>query len=76
MIEKLSTAVRLFENGKLDSMHEVPSKDLRKIKKKPEFTPASNLLLYYYGFNVKKKPFDNPKVRQAIAHAIDRKELA
>lgn len=30
-----------------------------------------NLLL----INSKKKPFDNPKVRQAIAYAIDRKQL-
>ena len=27
------------------------------------------------GMNNKKPPFDNPKVRQAIAHAIDRKAL-
>jgi peptide/nickel transport system substrate-binding protein len=27
------------------------------------------------GMNNKKPPFDNPKVRQAIAHAIDRKSL-
>lgn len=31
--------------------------------------------LTYIGFNTKKKPFDNPKVRQAISKAIDRTKL-
>ncbi|SDC70156.1 glutathione ABC transporter substrate-binding protein [Shouchella lonarensis] len=29
----------------------------------------------YYGFNAKKKPFDNPDVRRAIAMAIDNKVI-
>lgn len=29
----------------------------------------------YVGFNVKIKPFDNPKIRQAIAHALNKEAL-
>ncbi len=29
----------------------------------------------YVGFNQKKKPFDNPKIRQAIAHALNKEAL-
>lgn len=36
-------------------------------------TPSSSLT--YIGFNTKKAPFDNPKVRQAISKAIDRTTL-
>ncbi len=75
MVEKYSTAVRLFDSGKLDSVHEVPSKDLRKLRKKPEFTPIQNLLIYYYGFNVDKPPYNNKILRRAISHAIDRDEI-
>lgn len=75
MIEKVSTAVRLFDSSKLDALHEVPSKELTKMRTRPEFRKVGNLLLYYYGFNVKKPPFDNLSVRQAISHAIDRKEI-
>lgn len=32
--------------------------------------------MYTYSFNVKQKPFDNKKIRQAIAYAIDREALA
>lgn len=31
--------------------------------------------LAYLGFNTKKEPFDNPLVRQAISHAIDREAI-
>ena len=36
-------------------------------------TPQSSLT--YIGFNTNKEPFNNPKVRQAISKAIDRKTL-
>ena len=35
--------------------------------------PAFNVA--YVGFNQKKKPLDNPKIRQAIAHALNRDAL-
>jgi oligopeptide transport system substrate-binding protein len=31
--------------------------------------------IWYIGFNVEKPPFDDPKVRQAFAHAIDKDKL-
>lgn len=34
--------------------------------------PAGNVFIY---FNMSKPPFDNPKVRQAVAYAIDKEEL-
>jgi ABC-type transport system substrate-binding protein/class 3 adenylate cyclase len=35
----------------------------------------SNLTLMFVGFNVARAPFDNPLVRRAVAHALDREQI-
>jgi oligopeptide transport system substrate-binding protein len=75
MIQEQGTAINLFDSGKLDSVHKLPSVELRKLRDRKEFRQAGSLLMYYYGMNVKKKPLDNPLVRKALAMAIDRKEI-
>ena len=39
------------------------------------FIDAPSFLLYFIGFNLQTPPFDNPKVRQAIGMAIDKKKI-
>lgn len=75
MIQEQATAINLFDSGKLDSVHKLPSVELRKLKERKEFRETGTLSLYYYGTNVTKKPMDNPLVRKAIAMAIDRQQL-
>ena len=75
MINELSTALNLFNAGKIDAQTSLPSTELRKLRQRPEYREASVLSIYYYGFNVKKAPLDNPIVRKAISHAIDRREI-
>jgi oligopeptide transport system substrate-binding protein len=41
-----------------------------------EFQESSGLDTFYIGFNTQEPPFDDPKVRQAFAMAIDKKVLA
>ena len=75
MISEQSTAIGLVDTGKLDIQIEVPKSDIRALRKRDDFVSIPNFGVYYYGFNTKKPPFDNPKVRQAIASAIDRQEI-
>jgi len=75
MINDYSTAVNLYHSGKLDFQEQLPSNEARGLKTDPGFKQRPMLGLYYYGFNVKKPPFDNAKVRQAFAYAIDRKQI-
>ena len=75
MINELSTALNLFNAGKIDAQTSLPSTELRELRKRSEFRETGILSIYYYGFNVKKPPLDNPTVRKAISHAIDRKEI-
>jgi oligopeptide transport system substrate-binding protein len=41
-----------------------------------DYQTADELSLSYLGFNVQKAPFDDPKVRQAFAVAVDRNKIA
>jgi len=75
MIQEGSTAVNLFDGGKVDALNDLPPQQIRELKTLKEFKQLGNLLIQYYGFNVEKKPMDNVKVRQAIAHAIDRQQI-
>lgn len=75
MINEFSTAVNLMDSGKLDFQQELPAKELPLLRKKPTFREVATLATYYYGFNTRKPPFNNPKVRRAFSLAIDRKTI-
>lgn len=65
----------LLERGDIDMTYDVPPKDANEISaaKSPKLklvsTPIENAI-WYVGMNVTKPPFDNLKVRQAIAFAM------
>lgn len=75
MINDQSTAINLFDAGKIDFLPELPSVELENLKKRPQFRQEGNFTIYYYGMNVKKKPFDDARVRKAFAMAIDKEQI-
>jgi len=75
LIQEQSTAINLFDSGKLDWVGGLPSIELKKQRSRPEYRESPVLSMYYYGMNVTKPPMDQLLVRRAIAHAIDRREL-
>lgn len=75
MINEISTALNLLDSGKLDFQPELPFKELPQLKQKPGFRQMPLLSSYYYGFNTRKPPFNDVKVRKAFALAIDRKQV-
>ncbi|MDY7041853.1 MAG: ABC transporter substrate-binding protein, partial [Chloroflexota bacterium] len=42
----------------------------------PEYDPAQVGGVYYLGFTVTKPPFEDPHMRRAFAHAVDRERIA
>jgi peptide/nickel transport system substrate-binding protein len=63
----------LLEKGDIDITYEMPPKDFLEMsqggKVIVQTTPIENAL-WYVGMNVTRPPFNNPKVRQAVAYAI------
>jgi oligopeptide transport system substrate-binding protein len=75
MIVEQTTAINLFDAGKLDAVDGIPSTELKTQRARKQYRSIGVLQLYYYGMNVKKAPTDNVHLRRALAHAIDRQKL-
>jgi len=53
----------------------VPGQLLDVLLRRPDFHTFSYLGDYFIRFNVTRKPFDDPRVRQALALAIDKERI-
>ena len=73
MVPSAGNRRALLERGDADISYELPNKDFVELKDAGKLsivsTPFSNGC-QYLGMNVTKPPFDNPKVRQAVAYAV------
>lgn len=71
-----ATSLRLFKSHGADHhVTGIASAAYPGILKNPEWVTSPRIGTYYYSFNTKEAPFNNPKVRQAISLAIDREKL-
>ena len=67
----------LMERGDADMSFDLPAKDFSEMKKEGKLTLISNPItngMYSVEMNVAHPPFNNEKVRQAIAYAIPYRE--
>ncbi|NMB56081.1 MAG: peptide ABC transporter substrate-binding protein [Leptolinea sp.] len=73
------SAQRFLElnSGTVDGIDNPAPEDIETLKGDSNFTvyDRTALNIFYVGFNVNLKPFDNEKVRQAFAQAIDRQRI-
>jgi oligopeptide transport system substrate-binding protein len=68
-----------YENGDVD-VAGIGITDIERVKSprdplNQEYKTGPNLSIGYVGFNTRAQPFDDPKVRQAFAMAINRQQL-
>ena len=73
MVPSAGNRRALLERGDADISYDLPNKDFVELKQAGKLNivsvPYSNGV-QYIGMNVTKPPFDNPKVREAVAYAI------
>jgi oligopeptide transport system substrate-binding protein len=72
LLKDENAAYQAYQTDQVQFIQAIPLGELETAQKTPDYIQVPNLALYYYSFNVTKKPLDNPKVRQALALAIDK----
>jgi oligopeptide transport system substrate-binding protein len=75
MITDENTALTAFKTGSIDYMSNIPPVQIPQLVSSGEAEVSDQLGTYFYCFNVNKKPFDDVRVRKALALAIDRQAL-
>jgi len=73
-----TTALNLYETGEADVVWDkdlLPTEQFDVIKQWPDSHTFTYLGTYFFRFNVTRKPFDDARVRRALAMAIDRDRL-
>ncbi|SFH11526.1 oligopeptide transport system substrate-binding protein [Desulfotomaculum arcticum] len=75
LIENLDTSFNMYNNGQLDMMNEINAQELPSLQGNNELKIMPDASVYFYRFNVTHKPFDDVRVRKALALAIDRQAL-
>jgi len=77
-IEDRGAAMKRFEAGEIDAYDDIPVEQMDFVKKQfpGEFMTGPSLAIYFFFIKTDKAPFDNPKLRRALALMIDRDYLA
>jgi len=76
--EKADTEELNFRAGQVHITYSLPATKITSYRQStPDRLRLDPVLqIYYVNFNTKKPPFDNPKVRRALALAIDREAIS
>ncbi|MBI3878110.1 MAG: peptide ABC transporter substrate-binding protein, partial [Verrucomicrobia bacterium] len=73
-----STAFNLYAAGQADILWDkdlVPPELLPALRDRPDYHSFPYLGSYFVRINVTRKPFDDPRVRRALALAVDKRRL-
>ncbi len=77
-VASYTTAINLYETGAADIVWDkelVPIELLDVLLKRPDFHAFDYLATCFLRYNVTRKPFDDQRVRQALALAIDKTRI-
>jgi oligopeptide transport system substrate-binding protein len=76
-VDNQQTEERMFRSGQLHITFKVPTEKIEVYKEKsPELVRIDPIMgTYYFMINTLRKPFDDPRVRRALAMSIDRQQI-
>jgi oligopeptide transport system substrate-binding protein len=75
IVKEDSTALTLYESGKIDFLTDISSLDLKRLQDRGDLHRFPYLKTGYVGFVLNKFPVNNVHFRKAIAHAVDKKRI-
>jgi peptide/nickel transport system substrate-binding protein len=77
-ITNAASSAMALEAGELDLLVNAAAEDIDRLKQDPNLRvdEIQSLMGSLITFNAKSKPFDDVRVRQALAHAIDKQSLS
>lgn len=79
IVKDMNTQLQLFEKNELhwlgNPISKFPIDALEHMKKTEQLKRNNTLGVYWYFINVESFPFQNKKMRQAFAYAIERKQI-
>lgn len=75
IIKDSATALNVFKAGTIQVMQDFSPDDLKLARPMPEFKTFPYLKTHYMAFRVRGAATENPNLRLAIAHAIDRRPI-
>lgn len=81
LFEDQNTALMAYETGAVDltaivpALAQEPLLEARKAGRRTDVLHAVNFGTYFYRFNCSRAPFNDPRVRRALALAVDRRMI-
>lgn len=74
-IDDSETALKKFLNGEVDWVRDIPAAKVAQASRLPGFRYCPQLGTYFFRCNVTRKPLDDPRVRKALALAVDKEAI-
>jgi oligopeptide transport system substrate-binding protein len=74
-IDHLGTSINLYLTGEVDWIDRPITSIIPRLLPREDFNPAPYLGSYFYRVNVDRPPFDDLRVRKALALTIDRRAI-